>query len=110
MSLRAGDTYGIHWFRRDLRIAGNSALEWSRKRHQGRVVGLFAFDPVFLSRPDIGIDRFLFLVETLAALRDELRKCGGDLLVLDQGPDETFTRLIKTLSHRPDVDLFFARL
>lgn len=89
--------YGIHWFRRDLRVAGNPALEWNKKIHQGCVVGIFVFDPSFLSRPDIGISRFAFLLETLKALREELQSLGGDLLVLDQGPDQAFEGLFSAL-------------
>jgi deoxyribodipyrimidine photo-lyase len=52
--------YGFHWFRRDLRIAGNPALGWSVKEHGGRVLGLFCFDAKFLARRDFSIDRFAF--------------------------------------------------
>lgn len=90
--------YGIHWFRRDLRVAGNPALEWNRETNKGRVLGIFVFDPSFLSRPDIGISRFGFLLKTLEALKLELQSLGGDLLVLDHGPEEAFTKLFKALS------------
>ncbi|MES1165776.1 MAG: deoxyribodipyrimidine photo-lyase [Verrucomicrobiota bacterium] len=89
--------YGVHWFRRDLRVAGNPALRWSWKEHQGRVLGLFCFDARFLSRPDFSTDRFAFFLATLVALRDELRSGGGDLLVLDRPPDEGFVQLIEAL-------------
>ena len=42
-------SFGIHWFRRDLRIAGNPALQWSRIKFNGRVVGLFCFDSKFIT-------------------------------------------------------------
>jgi deoxyribodipyrimidine photo-lyase len=75
--------FGIHWFRRDLRVAGNSALRANCERHQGRVLGLFCFDSVFLSRPDFSHNRFAFFLATLDKLREELRALGGDLLVVD---------------------------
>jgi deoxyribodipyrimidine photo-lyase len=90
-------SYGLHWFRRDLRVAGNPALRWSRREHQGRVLGLFCFDAKFLARPDFSVDRFAFFLATLAALRDELRELGGDLLVLDEGPAPAFERLMAAL-------------
>ena len=94
--------YGIHWFRRDLRIAGNSALKWNWKKNQGGTLGVFFFDSKFLSRPDFSHHRFAFFLETLKELRTELREMGGDLLVLDQGPDEGFSDLLKKLhSLRP---------
>jgi deoxyribodipyrimidine photo-lyase len=85
--------YGIHWFRRDLRVAGNAALRWNRERHGGRVVGLFCFDSKFLGRPDFSANRFAFFMATLQSLREELQSIGSDLLVLDCQPDEAFTHL-----------------
>lgn len=91
------ESYGVHWFRRDLRIAGNPALQWSWKEHKGRVLGLFTFDKIFLARPDFSHNRFGLFLASLRALRDELRQAGGDLLVLDQGPDQAFEQLFSTL-------------
>jgi deoxyribodipyrimidine photo-lyase len=59
---------GVHWFRRDLRLAGNPALGWSCGEHRGCVLGLFCFDAKFLARPDFSADRFAFFLATLAAL------------------------------------------
>jgi deoxyribodipyrimidine photo-lyase len=96
-SSSSSSSYGVHWFRRDLRIAGNPALGWSAKEHGGRVLGLFCFDATFLARPDFSVDRFAFFLATLVALRDELRASGGDLLVLDEGPTPAFAALMKAL-------------
>lgn len=89
--------WGIHWFRRDLRLTGNAALSWSWRRHEGRVLGFFCFDPQFLSRPDFSPDRFGFFLETLHSLREEMRAAGGDLLVLGDGPRVAFPRLFSLL-------------
>lgn len=89
--------YGVHWFRRDLRVAGNPALQWNWKQHGGRVLGLFTFDAKFLARPDFSPNRFAFFLNTLRALREELRSLGGDLLVLDNSPREGWSRLIAAL-------------
>src|SRR4051812_5485703 len=80
--------YGIHWFRRDLRIAGNPALNWNLRENRRRVVGIFFFDQKFLSRSDFSHNRFGFFLKTLQALKSELKSSGGDLLVLDRGPQE----------------------
>lgn len=95
-------TWGIHWFRRDLRLAGNLALTKHLNLHQGRVVGLFAFDETFLARKDFSHDRFQFFLETLSKLRADLEAAGGDLLVLGTGPDEAFVEIFnrcKAQSH-----------
>jgi deoxyribodipyrimidine photo-lyase len=92
--------YALHWFRRDLRTAGNPALQAAWKEHDGRVVGFFCFDSKFLARPDFSANRFGLFLATLEVLRDELRGLGGDLLVLDVGPREAFPKLLKTLADR----------
>lgn len=89
--------YGIHWFRRDLRVAGNPALQWSWKEHSGRVAGLFCFDSKFLARNDFSHNRFGFFLETLSILKAELKSLGSDLLVLDRGPHEAFSLVFETL-------------
>ena len=94
--------YSIHWFRRDLRIAGNPALEKSFTKSKGRVVGFFSFDSSFLAREDFSHTRFQFFLNTLKALKEELKSVGSDLLVLDKMPDEAFLLLLKNLSHPPE--------
>lgn len=89
--------YAVHWFRRDLRVAGNPALQKSWREYRGRVLGFFCFDSKFLARPDFSVNRFGFFLETMAALRDELQSVGGDLLVLDVGPRDAFARLFAAL-------------
>lgn len=74
-------------------MAGNSALRRNWEAHRGRVLGFFCFDPKFLSRKDFSADRFAFFLETLRALREELRELGGDLLVFDHGPAQAFEKL-----------------
>lgn len=89
--------YALHWFRRDLRVAGNEALRHAHTSFAGRVLGFFCFDSAFLARPDFSPDRFAFFLATLEELKRELRELGGDLLVLDVGPDEAFSRLFAAL-------------
>jgi len=90
--------WGLHWFRRDLRVAGNAALKNNFKKHQGRVLGIFCFDPVFLSRDDFSNDRFGFFINTLEELKSELNELGGDLLVLQGKPQEAIPYLLNHLT------------
>lgn len=92
--------YGIHWFRRDLRLKDNPALSKNIERHHGRVLGFFCFDPDFLSRPDFSANRFGFFLETLAKLKEEIQGKGGDLWVLNRKPFEAFFFLLKTLGEK----------
>jgi deoxyribodipyrimidine photo-lyase len=90
--------YGIHWFRRDLRLVGNPALDRHLVLHPGRVLGVFCFDRSFLARPDFSAHRFAFFLRTLEKLREEMRERGGDLLFLDVGPEEAFPKLLEALA------------
>ncbi|MBC7385001.1 MAG: deoxyribodipyrimidine photo-lyase [Cryobacterium sp.] len=90
---------GIHWFRRDLRLVGNPALEKHLKIREGRVLGVFCFDKKFLSRPDFSAPRFYFFLRTLEHLRKEMRDAGGDLLFLDTGPEESFRKLFAQMEN-----------
>lgn len=98
---------GIHWFRRDLRLAGNPALQHNLQKHQGRVLGLFCFDSKFLSRDDFSHVRFSFFLETLGELRKEMKAKGGDLLVLDQMPADAFQTIAQKFG--PDLTVTFNR-
>jgi deoxyribodipyrimidine photo-lyase len=86
--------WAIHWFRRDLRVRGNEAFYAAGRRHGGRVLGVFALDPVFLAREDFSPRRFAFFLATLVELRRELRELGSDLLVLERGPEQAFGELL----------------
>jgi deoxyribodipyrimidine photo-lyase len=97
--------YGIHWFRRDLRLQGNLNLQENFEKLEGRVLGLFCIDSSILNRSDISFNRFAFLLKTLAVLQKEMRILGGDLLVVDQKPQDFFTALQK-LKQVPSVVSF----
>ncbi|MEZ4705525.1 MAG: deoxyribodipyrimidine photo-lyase [Bdellovibrionota bacterium] len=98
--------YAIHWFRRDLRVAGNPVLSHLWKTYEGRVLGLFCFDHSFLSRDDFSVNRFAFFLDSLKHLRSELREAGGDLLVMDIGPAHAFEKLFDQIlqqeNHLPE--------
>lgn len=100
--------WGIHWFRRDLRIPGNAALRAGFERTRGRTVGLFCFDGQFQKREDFSANRFAFFLETLRALREDLRARGGDLLVLDERAQSAFPRLLAA-AHSPPALVTWSR-
>ncbi|MGE3974492.1 MAG: deoxyribodipyrimidine photo-lyase [Bdellovibrionales bacterium] len=97
------EDYGIHWFRRDLRVAGNSALLYNWKKNKGRVVGVFCFDSQFLSRPDFSHNRFAFFLKTLKALKKELQEIGSDLLMVNQLPEVFFLSLNTDVQQPPHL-------
>ena len=109
--------YGIHWFRRDLRINGNPALQQNWSKHNGCILGIFFIDSSFLARDDFSHNRFGFFLRTLLALQEELALHGGELLVLDSpailGFEKIFTQFSrlgidnpKTISFNRDYEPF----
>ena len=66
----------IFWFRRDLRLSDNRALDVALTRGEGRVVAAFIVDPTFCA--PAGATRVAYLRASLAALDESL---GGRLVV-----------------------------
>jgi deoxyribodipyrimidine photo-lyase len=95
----------IHWFRRDLRIAGNPGLKAAWKMSNKKVIGLFCFDSEFLSRPDFSHNRFAFFIETLKALKADLKSKGGDLVVIDRLPIAGFKEIAECFKKSEDYNL-----
>lgn len=90
-------SYNIHWFRRDLRVAGNPALEWARQAHSGRVLGFFSIDSKIIERSDFSNPRFAFFLNTLLELQKEMQALGGDLLVMESAPLDALDKIIHAL-------------
>ena len=84
----------IHWFRLDLRLADNPALQTAIERG-GAVVPVFIWSPDEEGDwPPGGASKW-WLHQSLAALDDRLRK-GGSRLVIRRGPTlETLRALVK---------------
>ena len=77
----------IHWFRRDLRLHDNTAL-FEACRQAQHVVPVFILEDAFRTGPDVGAARLLFLLRSLAALREQLRAHGSEL-IFRRGKSET---------------------
>lgn len=103
--MSAKNSIGLHWFRRDLRVAGNTGLKFNWKKNNGHVLGVFCFDSLFLSRPDFSHNRFALFLKTLESLQKELRELGGDLLVVDALPQKALPQIVQELSKTHAVDL-----
>lgn len=81
----------IHWFRRDLRLADNSALLAARQQAE-QVIPIFCWDNHILSRPDTGAPRVWFLRESLLELAESVRSRGGSLVILQGKPEDEIPR------------------
>ncbi|WP_376696922.1 cryptochrome/photolyase family protein [Wenzhouxiangella sp. EGI_FJ10305] len=82
----------IVWFRRDLRLADNPALDHARREH-ARVVPLFVFDPETESPWSPGAASRWWLYHSLAELEARLRDCGSRLILAAGDPMEAIDRV-----------------
>ena len=96
-------------FTRDLRVRDNPALALACARAR-QVVPLFVVDPALTVPPN----RARFLAESIAVLRGELRKRGGDLMIRHGEPVAEVIRLAERTSAQAvfmagDVSRYAAR-
>jgi deoxyribodipyrimidine photo-lyase len=73
------------WFRNDLRVHDNEIL-LEAIRKADKVLPVFVFDSYYFTKkadgsPKTGILRAQFLLESVACLRENLRKIGGELII-----------------------------
>ena len=95
----------IHWFRNDLRVDDNEALNLavesaSRVGIQGRLLPVYVLEPEIMGKTPLGFPatgpfRARFLLETLQALRQALRQIGSDLLIVQGLPEEVLPGLAR---------------
>lgn len=95
----------IHWFRRDLRLSDNSALNAALESGLP-VIPVFIFDPKIYKGERSSGNRTAFLLKGLEALREELRRRGSGLVVRRGEPLEVLQSL---LAETGAVKLFFNR-
>jgi deoxyribodipyrimidine photo-lyase len=70
----------LHWFRRDLRVSDNVALNEAVKRAEN-VVPVFIFEDAFRTGPDVGAARLEFLLQSVESLRKNLLELGRHLVI-----------------------------
>ena len=74
------DSPVIHWFRRDLRLSDNLALQAAIETGQP-VIPLFILDPAIIESERAGTPRLKFMLAALESLDGDLRQRGRTLLV-----------------------------
>lgn len=86
------------WFRNDLRVEDNTSLT---KACQGeKVVALYCFDPYYFENDLFGFKktekfRAQFLIETVAELKEKLKKLNIELLVYPKKPENSIPDVIQ---------------
>lgn len=104
----------LMWFRKGLRLHDNPALEYAAKGSKF-LYPVFVIDPHYME-PDptafspgsskAGLNRILFLLESLVDLDLSLKKLGSRLLVLNGDPGEVLIRCLKEVSNCYCLNLY----
>ncbi len=84
----------IHWFRRDLRLNDNLALD-AAAQSDTPILPVFIFDPVIITSKHIGLPRLSFMLNALASLDETLQKEGSGLWLGYGDPREILPKLIQ---------------
>jgi deoxyribodipyrimidine photo-lyase len=71
----------ICWFRRDLRLSDNIALDFAARSSAGAVIPLFIFDDAILKHASTGPAITAAMLEMLAGLDASLRALGSELII-----------------------------
>lgn len=87
------------WFRNDLRLHDQEAL-FRAKQKTAHIIPVYCFDirqfaPTELGFPKTGSFRAKFLIESVANLRENLKKIGSNLIVRVGHPEEVVAELAK---------------
>lgn len=83
----------IHWFRRDLRLQDNTALNEAIRTGQP-VLPLFILDDSILGSDQLGVPRLKLMLAALAALDDDLRDLNTRLVIRRGEPAHVLKKLI----------------
>lgn len=89
-------TYGIVWFKRDLRLHDHLALYTAV--NSGPVLCLYVVEPSLWTQADAANQHYQFLLESLRELYAALRKNGGLLHILTGEVTEVFAHIF---AHQP---------
>lgn len=90
----------IHWFRRDLRLADNSALAAAAQAAGGALLPVFIFDPTLLRGRWTSPPRTAWLLANLHALAAELEAQGSRLTVRHGPPVAALVELVRSSGAR----------
>jgi deoxyribodipyrimidine photo-lyase len=84
----------IHWFRRDLRLSDNTALN-AAIDSDVPIIPLFIIDTTLLKSPRVGAPRLKFMLKALHSLDASLQAYGAKLIVRHGKPIDIVKKLIK---------------
>jgi len=83
------DSVSIFWFRRDLRLEDNTALDKALSKGKN-VIPLFIFDEEITSELPLDAPRITFIYDSLYSIDQKLKKNNSSLLCLKENPIEVW--------------------
>ncbi|EGN74586.1 cryptochrome, DASH family [Idiomarina sp. A28L] len=90
------------WFRRNLRVANNPALEAAADSQHAKPLGVFCYDQQYtgtwLGMPRCAPLRAKFLWESVQDLQQQLQQMGGELIVQAEEPETLLPKLCQELN------------
>ncbi|NDJ84335.1 MAG: deoxyribodipyrimidine photo-lyase [Chloroflexi bacterium] len=86
--------HALMWFRRDLRLNDNLALQ-AVAESGATIVPIFVLDPAILKSPNTGASRLSFLLKALRALDEALQRHGSRLWVAHGDPALVLAHLVE---------------
>ncbi|CAM3313769.1 DASH family cryptochrome [Aequorivita lipolytica] len=100
MSEKQGQSTGLVWFTKDLRVRDNHSLSKALSENE-KVIAVYFFDPRQFSTTKYGFKktekfRAKFLIETVENLRKNLEKLNISLLVFHEKPELILPEIIQT--------------
>jgi len=87
-------SYQLVWFKRDLRWEDHAAL--ARSAFLGPIRCIYIIEPTLWLQPDMALQHFEFIHESLKDLDDELRNQGGGIEVFTGEALEVFNQIWRT--------------
>ena len=91
------DSVSIFWFRRDLRLEDNTALDKALSKGKN-VIPLFIFDEEITSEFPLDDPRITFIYDSLYSIDQKLKKNNSSLLCLKGNPIEVWKELLQSHS------------
>jgi deoxyribodipyrimidine photo-lyase len=83
----------LHWFRRDLRLQDNTALN-AALESGASVIGVFVLDDAILKSDNLGVPRLKLMLDALHALDTALRDHNSRLLMRRGQPERELKKLV----------------
>jgi cryptochrome len=84
----------VHWFRKGLRLHDNPSL-LDAINNALTVYPIIILDPWFANPSIIGVNRYIFFLQSLSDLDESLKKLGSQLFIVNGRPEDIFPAIFE---------------